>query len=51
MLLVLDVLVCFEPIFRLEITPSRVFCDCEEQQLGERSEFCENTTLFYHGVG
>jgi hypothetical protein len=42
----LDVLVRFEPICRLEMTLGRVFCDREEQRLGERSGYCEGTPLF-----
>jgi len=49
--MLLDVLVRFEPTCRLEMTLGRVFCDREEQRLGERSGFCEGTTLFCNGVG
>ncbi len=45
----LDVLVRFEVTCRLEMTLGSVFCDREEQRLGERSGKGEGNTLFCHG--
>lgn len=47
----LDVLVRFEAICRLEMILGSVFCDCEEERLGERSLSCDGNALFCHGGG
>lgn len=46
----LDVLVRFEAICRLDMILGRVFCDCEEVRLGERSS-CGDNALLCHGGG